>query len=236
MIINGHKFEVSGLFVKTYEDDAILRFPSQPRHKVAALVLHETVTRELSTTLRALTARRLGVHLIVAPDGSVTQHADLFRDRLAHAAGLNAASVGLELVTPYYPHFLRPGSPWTEIIPAPWAHGGRYVLPLPCQLEAVARLVSFLTGPESGFLIPKSWPGMTGSSLAMGRVKDPHPRPGIWAHHYVGHADGAFLVLYAWLRFEAGLSPERAFNEARSLATGAGQVIDLSKGRAQSEV
>jgi hypothetical protein len=54
--------------------------------------------------------------------------------------------------------------------------------------------------------------------------------PGIYAHHYFGHADGAWLVLYAWLRLEAGLSKEDARTEAVRLATGAHALgVDVSE-------
>ena len=52
--------------------------------------------------------------------------------------------------------------------------------------------------------------------------------PGIYAHHYFGHADGAWLVLYAWLRLEAGLDPAAAYEEAANRATGAKGSVDVS--------
>ena len=42
----------------------------------------------------------------------------------------------------------------------------------------------------------------------------------VLAHQYFGHADGSMLVLYAWLRLEAGLAPDVAFEEAVKRATG----------------
>jgi hypothetical protein len=51
--------------------------------------------------------------------------------------------------------------------------------------------------------------------------------PGVLAHHYFGHADGAWLVLYAWMRLEAGLAPEVAFNEAVRRAEGARRAVDV---------
>ena len=53
-------------------------------------------------------------------------------------------------------------------------------------------------------------------------------RPGVYAHHYFGHADGAWLILYAWLRLEVGLPPCVAYEEAVARATGARRTIDVS--------
>ena len=46
---------------------------------------------------------------------------------------------------------------------------------------------------------------------------------------YFGHADGAWLVLYSWLRMEAGLDPTEAHAQAVQRATGvhaSGVVLD----------
>ena len=45
------------------------------------------------------------------------------------------------------------------------------------------------------------------------------PGPGIYAHTYFNHADGAWLVLYSWLRLEAGMAPDEAYEEAVRLAS-----------------
>ena len=173
---------------------------------------------------------KLGVHFIVGPDGAVTQHGDLVRDRLAHAGGHNAPSVGIEVVNPYYPKYLKPNLPWSTVIEAPWAHKKRYVVPTPEQAEATSRLVAWLTSPEAeGLCIPRCWVGLSKETLAMGRVPRSRRRnPGIYAHHYFGHADGAWLVLYAWLRIEAGLEPEVAYREATARAVGARRSVDLA--------
>ena len=110
---------------------------------VNELIIHESVTRSAISTVAVLQRRKLGVHLIVAPDGRVTQHGDLAHERLAHAGGHQR-------------------------------------------------------------------------------------RPGVYAHHYFGHADGAWLILYAWLRLEVGLPPCVAYEEAVARATGARRTIDVS--------
>src|SRR5690606_36552228 len=100
------------------------------------LILHETVTRSVDSTVKVLLKRKLGVQLIVGPDGEVTQHGDLADDRLAHAGGHNSPSVGIEVVNPYYPKYASAKHPWKRVIDAPWAHRRRYVVPTPEQAEA----------------------------------------------------------------------------------------------------
>lgn len=196
------------------------RLPTpRARARTDALVIHESVTRDAGTTYRVLQRRGLSVHLGVEADGTIVQWAPLDR-RCAHAGDtLNATSIGVELTNPYYPRLLRAGDPWTAVIDAPWAQRGRYVVPTLAQLEATAQLVAWLTldAPES-VRVPMEWPGLDGSSMRMGRVTG--ARRGIVAHTYVGHADGAFPTLYAWLRLHRQLEPEQALRVALRAATG----------------
>jgi hypothetical protein len=222
----------AGLSVGNFRDAEVHRFAGGDRagRVVTEVVVHESVTRSAADTVAVLKRRKLGVHLIVAPDGRVTQHGDLAHDRLAHAGGHNGPSVGIEVVNPYYATYLRDGLPWSRVIGAPWAHRGRYVLPTPEQAEATALLVGWLTSPAAeGLSIPRTWRGLEGAHFAMGRVPGgDERRPGIWAHTYFHHGDGAWLVLYAWLRLEAGLAPCAAFEEAARRATGARRRVDLA--------
>src|SRR5690606_3933554 len=137
-------------------------------------------------------------------------------DILWHASQHNAPSFGVEVVNPYYPSYLKPGLPWTRVIKAPWAHKGEYVVPLPAQCEATAQLVKWTLGaPAPGIAVPRVWPGLRDGHFTLGLVAAAaKPTPGILAHQYFGHADGSMLVLYAWLRVEAGLAPDVAFEEA----------------------
>lgn len=221
-----------GISVRNYLDSDVRRFGAKDRsdRPVTEVIVHETVTRSVASTIRVLEKRKLGVHLIIGPDGEVTQHGDLARDRLAHAGGHNAESVGIEVVNPYYPRYLKPGLPWSTVIEAPWAHKRRYVVPTPEQAEATSRVVAWLTSPAAeGLCIPRCWVGLAQASLAMGRVpRSRRSTPGIYAHHYFGHADGAWLVLYTWLRIVAGLEPADAHREATARAVGARKRIDLS--------
>jgi hypothetical protein len=111
----------------------------------------------------------------------------------------------------------------------PWPHKKKYVLPTPAQAEAVARFVEWATSPASGLAIPRTWIGLAGTKLAMAEVESAAKlKPGVYAHHYFGHADGSLLVLYAWLRLEAGLAPEAAFAEAVRRGTGVRWNVDLA--------
>lgn len=240
LIIDG-AFEAppNGLVVKNFMEDGLYRFfnkkrpavPPNTRPAVNSVVVHETVTTSHAETVEVLKDRGLGVHFIVESDGVVFQHADAFRDEMWHGSQFNELSVGIETVTPYSPGFAGPVAPWDRVIDAPWAYKGKYVLPTIAQAEAVTQLVNFLTSATANpIAIPQLWPGFQRThKLAMGRVAaDVHENPGIHAHIYFGHADGGWLVLYAWLRLEPGLSPAEAYATAAGLATGAHSTgIDL---------
>jgi hypothetical protein len=222
----------SGLNVRNFHDEEVPRFAGRSRRgrAVNEVVVHESVTRSAASTVAVLQRRGLGVHLMVAPDGGVTQHGDLLDDRLAHAGGHNGPSVGLEVVNPYYPTHLRDGLPWSRVIEAPWALRDRYVLPTPEQAEATSKLLGWLASPKAlGLDIPREWIGVDDGRVRMGRVDGgDQRRPGVYAHHYFGHADGAWLILYAWLRLEVGLPPCVAYEEAVARATSARRTIDVS--------
>lgn len=235
ILIGGKEYEPpAGLTVRNYQDPAVHRFVNRARtpQVVDAVVVHETVTTSWSSTVEVLKARGLGVHFIVDEHGVANQHADLLTDEMWHATTFNGRSVGIETVNPYEPQFDYAGSPWPNEIAAPWAVGGKYVLPTPAQAEAVSQLFDFLSSAAANPLtIPQLWPGFQGTHrLSLGRVaKDEKAEnAGLHAHMYFGHADGAWLVLYAWLRLEAMLDPEPAYAKARELATDAHSVgVDL---------
>jgi hypothetical protein len=231
-IVGGKAIEPpAGLDVLNFTDPAVHRFRYQDRagKPVTEIVIHETVTCSVEETVAVLKKRRLSVHLILDEHGRFTQHGDLANDKLAHASQHNGASVGIEVVNPYYPSYLKPGMAWSTVIDAPWAHKKKYVLPTPAQAEAVARFIEWVTSRASGLAIPRTWIGLAGSKLAMAEVESASKlRPGIYAHHYFGHADGSLLVLYAWLRLEAGLAPDAAFVEAVRRGSGVRWNVDLA--------
>jgi len=222
----------SGLVVRNYQSDTIIRFPAKSRRSdVTELIIHETVTRSVADTVSVLQNRGLSVQLILGPDGVFTQHGDLASDLMWHAGAThNPPSFGVEVVTPYYPKLLKAGMPWTRTIDAPWAHEGRYVLPTPAQAESIAQLVRWTTDQRPpGLNVPRRWVGLRAGRMWLGPFAEASKAsPGIYAHHYFGHADGAWLVLYAWLRLEAGLDPAAAYEEAAKRATGAKGSVDVN--------
>lgn len=230
IIVNGQELPgPDGLVVRNFKTDAsVFRFKNATRDekRVESVVLHETVTRSSKATVDVLKQRGLGVHFIVDPDGTVFQHADLLLDKMWHATTFNGSSVGIEVVNPYEPRFMPKGGPWTRTIVAPWAagigHPIRYVLPTKEQAEATCRLTDWLSSAAADPLtIPQLWPGFQGSRLLpFGRVPGYSPAPGIHAHMYFGNMDGAWLVLYCWLRLEPGLGPDEAYDTALELAEG----------------
>lgn len=221
-----------GVSVLNYLQPDVQRFIGRSRagRPVTEVIVHETVTRSVEATVRVLQKRKLGVHFIIGPDGEITQHGDLANDWLYHAGFHNRPSVGIEVVNPYYPRYRKAGAVWTKTIEAPWAHESHYVLPTVEQAEAISILVNWLSSENAeGLSIPKHWIGLNKKRMAMGRVLSAKLRkPGIYAHHYFGHADGAWLVLYCWLRAEAGFDSHRAYEEAVKRAVGAKKSIDLS--------
>lgn len=218
------------LKVQNFVEDGVVRFDAVKTRKVATeLVIHETVSTSVADTVATLQRRKLGVHLVMGPDGELTQYADLATDVLYHAKGHNNSSFGVEVVNPYDPELLRPAMPWTRVIDAPWSWKGRYVLPTPAQAEAVAELVRWATAkPAPGIDVPRKWPGVHGGKVRLGRVTEAEgPLPGVLAHQYFGHDDGAWLVLYAWLRLVVDLSPKDAYEEAARRATGVKDSADV---------
>lgn len=220
-----------GVRARTFLEYGTARFaPKGKRLRATELVVHETVTRSVDSTIGVLKKRGLSVHLVLGPDGELTQHGDLVSDVLWHAGPAhNGPSFGVEVVNPYYPRLLRKALPWERTINAPWAHQGQYVLPTPAQAEAVTALVRWATSaPAPGIEVPRRWPGLRAGSFQLGPLAEASkPLPGVLAHHYFGHADGAWLVLYAWLRLEAGLASEVAFEEAVRRARGVQRAADV---------
>lgn len=218
------------MHVSTWEDGEH-RFPvKRARERVTECMLHETVTTSLAATVRAINSRKLGVQFIVAPDGSVSQHGDAVTDMQEHVGSHNGAAVGIEVVTPYYPTGMPAGGPWRDVLEAPWAHRGRYVVPTLEQAESTCLLVSWMTaGTVPGLDIPREWVGLRNGQWRMTQLTPSTPRPGIWSHQQVGgHADGSWLALYSWLRLAVGMGPLDARAEAVVLATGSRGVISVA--------
>lgn len=222
LIVRGANVPIDSSFaVRTFKDGEH-RFPTKgKRAEATELVVHESVTRSTADTVGVLKRRGLSVHLLIGADGAVSQHADVATDVMWHAGAHNTRSFGVEVVTPYYPSYLKPGLPWDRVIDAPWAHKGAYVLPTPAQAESLAELVRWaVTTRAAGLKVPRAWPGLSQGTFALGTIKAAQKsRPGILAHHYFAHSDGAWLVFYAWLRLEMSMAPSLAFEEAAKRAT-----------------
>lgn len=209
--------------------------PSTPRgdRRPTQIIVHESVTTSVESTERVLRASNLGVHFMVGPRGEVTQHGDPIRDRMSHAASQNGTSFAIEVVSPYYPELRK--EPWADVLPlVGWADKGRdgrrnYLMPTRDQLESVAALIDWATTPQGPIGVPRDWVGLQGGRFALNRVKGVDPRtPGIWAHTYTAHADGAVPVLYAWLRVGVGLSAGVAYAECVRLASTRGRWADVA--------
>lgn len=97
-----------------------------------------------------------------------------------------------------------------------------YVRPTDAQLEAATLLIEWATDSTQthGMDIPRDWLGIRGDFLLFGRddLDFAHRIPGIYAHGYYHHSDGYFIVLYAWLRLELGLTPQQALTDALDIA------------------
>lgn len=209
-----------GLMVKNFVSDGLHHFKNGRRQKpVTELVIHETVTRSAGDTVAVLKQRGLGVQFIVDEFGVVYQHGDALLDEDWHASQHNDFSIGIETVNPYYPDLRPKNSAWTQVINAPWAHKGTYVVPTPVQAEAVCLLTDFFTTADANpVTVPQLWPGFDEATKKMSLGKVPRcaqaPTHGILAHTYFGHMDGPWLVVYCWLRMEAKMSPDEAYAEA----------------------
>lgn len=186
-----------------YPEGAPLTHYSRGRTRVDEIVLHESVTRTRAVTVGVLRGKKLGVHLIIDRDGSVTQHAPLTA-ACAHAEGFgqaslhNERSVGVEVVNRYYGGKAHDGE---DIIEAVWAHKGSYILPTPVQLES---LWSVLCALEQHLMLPLVFPGWQRDWLGRrrfvwGRITR-HEVPGVMAHARWAHADGLVPEHYALMR------------------------------------
>jgi hypothetical protein len=183
-------------------DDGEPRFACRPRTQaIRHFVLHETCGATAAGCKRAILQKNYGVQLILGPDGALSGHGDLARDRMVHANQLNDTAVGIEIVSPYSPLYARP--PFGPTIPAQWwtwvPEGGprRYVLPTPVQMAVLRVLVPWLCAVLA---IPYAFPT---AGLGPRQRKIPgwnarpaaRPGPGVVAHRdFAEHADARYLL------------------------------------------
>ncbi len=203
LVVNGEQIALpaglvdAGLTATNFVSDEVHRFDARSRSsEVQHLVLHESVTRDVASTVRVLDGKDYGVHLMVAPDGHVTCHNDLVADQPIHANQLNSTSVGLEVVTPYSPKWAR--SPFNQYIDAKWwtwvpdDAPRQYVLPTTAQQDALELLVPWVCSLVDS--LPLSFPTADldwRQRKIEGWKNDAEPAPGVVAHRdFASHADG----------------------------------------------
>jgi hypothetical protein len=208
----------AGISASNFHDDDEHHFDAWERRKQCKyFVIHESVSMSQKSTIRTLEAKKrrsirqgknsgrgypYGIHLICAPDGHLSCHADLLEETVTHASQLNRESVGCEWVNPYNPKWAR--HPFDSVIPAPWwcwvpkNAEPLYTLPTTPQLVAAFHLSKFLVAslPDLPMIFPTADLGPRN-----GRIKDwqkPHrrkPGAGIVAHRdFSSHADGRYLL------------------------------------------
>lgn len=235
IIAHGKEYDASPLSVENWtagKGEIDFHFKNKVRAKplVSEIIVHETVTCSSLSTVKVLEpaspsnpgGRGLGVHFIVDPSGLVYQHADLADETMWHATMHNEVSIGIETTNPVDPRYMPKNGPWSTIIDAPWA-GGKYVVPTKEEAEAVANILGWCIkdGCPPELQIPLTFIGLTDGKMTLGRVQGAtNLVPGIYAHHYFDHGDGAWLVLYSWLRLVASMDPDTAYDEAIKRATG----------------
>lgn len=197
---------------------------SYPRGKtpIDEIVIHESVNRTREGTVAELARKRLGVHLIVERDGSITQHVPFDR-ACAHAEGFgkaslhNERSIAVEVINRYYGEHAAKDE---VVIDAVWAHKGRYILPTPMQCEAVWTRVEQLCAT---FGIPLVFPGIRRllgvgpRRFVWGRLSK-HEVPGVMAHHHWDHADALFPEHYCAMR-SLGWGPTEAWHRTVDAAS-----------------
>jgi hypothetical protein len=191
-----------GITVSNYVDDGEHHFSKTYRYKkpIERFVIHESGGgREAARVVKTLKKKGYGVHLLIAPDGHVSQHANLGTERLVHANQANATSIGLEIVNPYKATNILP--PFTRTIPAKWwtwvpkGAPKLYVTPTDAQLHAARAIVPFVCKRLG---IPLEFPtahlGSRNTRIS-GWKDGAVPEPGVMAHRdFASHADGRFIL------------------------------------------
>ncbi|MBK6849094.1 MAG: hypothetical protein IPG96_16690 [Proteobacteria bacterium] len=132
--------------VRTFLEDGTARFVSKgKRTRATELVIHETVTRSVDSTIAVLKKRGLSVHLVLQA-GRRTDPARRPRVRMLwHAGPVHNGRVvaGVGVVNPYYRGCSARASVGRSIKGAVVTRGA-VCLPTPAQAEAVAALTGAL--------------------------------------------------------------------------------------------
>jgi hypothetical protein len=206
--------------------------------KITEFIIHETVNWSAASTIGTLLKREKGVHYILSEDAKIYKTGG-WDKILAHAGGVhNSRAIGVEVVSPFYgavykgPHAADVATYWPiPPIRAPWAHYNvgqeqTYLLPSEAQFESTWQLTLQITSSPL-INVPLKFLGLDKANNRFVITGLQNYRkakgPGIYAHSYIGHSDGAVLVLYCYLRSKfgvdkgPGLEPAVAFNLVREL-------------------
>lgn len=198
LVVNGKYIRVPdelGVTLTNYVHDDEVHFEHRARtRKLEHACIHESVTNGKSATVSVLRGKGLGVHLIIASDGKVSQHCDLVREQVPHANQLNGSSIGIEVINPYSPKYANktyqrtiPGTWWT------WSPKGakdEYTLPTPAQEETIKKFIPWLLKTVG---IPCVAPTMNNTAKIDGWEDKKKPQPGVVAHYdFSSHADGRY--------------------------------------------
>jgi hypothetical protein len=192
----------AGVTASNYLADGEPRFtPKGVLRPLTNIVLHETVGNTAAGAKRTFTSGKYAAQLILSEAGHLSCHGDLVRDLLWHGNQLNGCAVGIEVVSPYMPEIAR--APFGATIPREWwcwAPKGKrqeYVLPMPCQVAALALLVPWLCGVLG---VPLAFPTASLDAkrpriLGWDAKPAARPGPGVVEHRsFAGHADGRYLL------------------------------------------
>lgn len=193
-----------GITCSNFVADDQLHFQSRKRKKpVSHVVIHESAGGvDGYRTIRGLHKRGLGVHIVIHPDGSLTNHADLILDRLIHANQLNHTSVGIEVINPYLG--ARVKKPFDKVVDGKWwtwkkkGYPHTYCVPTNAQMLTIKLLAPVLSDllPDCPLAFPTA--GLNKRQTRIDGWKDsPKAKPGPgWVAHrdFATHADGRYIL------------------------------------------
>ena len=203
---------VKGYIATNYLDDGEPRFSHKRRkHALTNFVCHETCGSTAEGCKITLIRERYGVQLIMDPWGRISCHGDLVLDQVVHANQLNSRSIGMEVVNPYSPIYVRDRDEelWVKRIPRQWwtwkpsafsedikkilkrkglkKVPNQYVCPTDDQMESARIFIPWVVKKIG--LFPYEFP------TENTRKKVKFPGPGVVAHRdLASHSDGRYML------------------------------------------
>lgn len=201
-------------------------YGNRKREDIRHIVLHETLSRSLSGSIRSLRDAKgasLGTHFFVSYEGDTIYIANPIEDNLAHASDLNKFGIGIDFLhTPRGTHSSNVG---TIVVRKRWSWTGPkdkqtgkqlnpdrlFSIPPIAQLETGFALVSSLNrslgggficpAPESGKRFPPSViPSLPKCIVAHGRLDK----------GAASHSDGWVHERYVYHRMR-GMDPQSSY-------------------------